>query len=366
MSLVDQQVGQLVNALDTLIALGKFEDAEKLCRSGLDLMPDNVELLVKLGGILLHHDRVEEFLIFFDRALVVEPNSAAIYNNMASAFKRQGRLDEFIAYNKKAIALDPAANLRYSNLLLAMIYAASVSPQELAATAREFGKTVADPLRRQLPLIRDKNPGRKLRIGYVSPDFRDHAVNYFFEFLLKWHDRRQFEVFGYSSTAGEDHVTARLKPKFDHWRHIKPLDDDKAADLIESDGIDILIDLAGHTANNRLLVFARKPAPVQVAWLGYPATTGMKAMDYRITDSYAEPAGLTEHLNVEALWRLPGMFCCYQAHQNSPDVIDHPPFEDNGYLTFGCFNNFAKVTDPVLEAWAQLWRRCPDHACCWK
>jgi predicted O-linked N-acetylglucosamine transferase (SPINDLY family) len=205
-----------------------------------------------------------------------------------------------------------------------------------------------------------KSPDRKVRIGYVSPDFRDHAVSYFFEFMLKWHDGQQFETFAYSGTIGEDHVTARLKLAFDHWRDIKPLSDDAAADLIEADAIDILIDLAGHTANNRLLVFARKPAPVQVTWLGYPATTGMKAIDYRITDRYAEPVGMTEHLNVETLWRLPEVFCCYGARENSPDVIDHPPFEDNGYVTFGCFNNFVKVTDPVLEAWARVMAELPD------
>jgi predicted O-linked N-acetylglucosamine transferase (SPINDLY family) len=157
-----------------------------------------------------------------------------------------------------------------------------------------------------------------------------------------------------------DEVTERLKQEFDHWRDIRHMNDDAAADLIEVDGIDILVDLAGHTGGNRLLVFARKPAPVQVTWLGHPATTGMNAIDYRITDTYAEPPGMTEHLNVETLWRLPGQFCCYQAHKNSPAVIDHPPCDDNGYVTFGCFNNFAKVTDPVLQTWARILHRVND------
>ena len=228
------------------------------------------------------------------------------------------------------------------------------SPQELAATAREFGKTLADPFMRSRPMIRDRDINRKLRVGYVSPDFREHAVNYFFEFLLKWHDREQVEIFAYSSAVLEDNTTARLKPKFDCWRNMRALSDDRAADLIEADKIDVLVDLAGHTADNRLMVFARKPAPVQITWLGYPATTGMKAMDYRISDHFAEPEGMTEHLNAETLWRLPETFCCYNGHENSPAVIDHPPFEDNGYITFGCFNNFSKVTDFVLNAWAQI------------
>jgi predicted O-linked N-acetylglucosamine transferase (SPINDLY family) len=279
---------------------------------------------------------------------------------MAVACKRQGSLDESIAYSRKALTFGTGDHGRYSNLLLAMIYAASVSPEDLTATAREFGKRLADPLLRQRPLLRNKDPERKLRIGYVSQDFRNHAVNYFLEFLPKLHDRKQFEVFAYSSAVAEDQITARLKLTFDHWRDIKPLKDDAAADIIEADQIDILIDVAGHTGYNRLLVFARKPAPIQVTWLGFPATTGMKAMDYRFTDAFAEPEGMTEHLNTETLWRLPEIFCCYGPHESNPAVIDHPPFEDNGYITFGCFNNYTKITDPVLEAWAKIMARTPD------
>jgi predicted O-linked N-acetylglucosamine transferase (SPINDLY family) len=245
-------------------------------------------------------------------------------------------------------------------MLLAMIYTASVSPEELAESSREFGRRFADPLLRTRELIRDKSPDRKLRIGYVSPDFKNHAVNYFFENLLDQHNRNDFEIYAYSNTKKEDFVTDRLKKKFDYWRDISGMNDDKAADKIESDLIDILVDIAGHTGGNRLLVFARKPAPIQVTWLGYPATTGIKAIDYRISDYYTEPKGMTEHLNTETLWRLPQIFCCYGANERSPKVIDHPPFEDNGYITFGCFNNFSKVTDPVLETWRKILEQVPD------
>jgi protein O-GlcNAc transferase len=185
-------------------------------------------------------------------------------------------------------------------------------------------------------------------------------VHYFFEPLLSLRDLGQFEIFVYSNTEMEDEVTERIKEKCDHWRDIRILNDDAVADLIERDRIDILMDISGHTGGNRLMVFARKPAPIQVTWLAYPATTGMQAVDYRITDSYAEPPGMTEQYNVEKLWRLPEIFCCYQPHENSPPVIDNPPFEDNGYITFGCFNNFAKVTDPVLETWAKIMAQVPN------
>ena len=315
---------------------------------------------ITIGIALQLQDKFDDALPCFEKAVALDPASVAACNNLGSALKDQGRLDEAIAYYKKAIALKPESDEIYSNLLLTMVYAASVSPAELAQTSREFGERLADPLLRTRALIRDSDPERKLRIGYVSPDFRNHAVNYFFEPLLQLHDRKQFEVFAYYNSNQEDAVTRRLQQEFDHWRNIRPLSNDKAADLIEEDQIDILIDLAGHTGYNRLLVFARKPAPVQVTWLGYSGTTGVKAIDYRITDVHAEPAGLTDHLNAETLWRLPEIFCCYQAHENSPAVIDHPPFEDNGSVTFGCFSNFSKVTDPVLETWAQILEQVPN------
>jgi predicted O-linked N-acetylglucosamine transferase (SPINDLY family) len=348
------------NNLGTVLkSQGKFDDAIASYKRALALKPDFGEAFNNLGNILKDMGKFDEAEACFRQAIAFKPDNVRFFNNMGSALKSQGRLDEAILSYRKALDLQSDSGLSYSNLLMAAVYAASVSPAELAATAREFGKHVADPLRRQRPFVRNRDPERKLRIGYVSPDFRNHAVNYFFEHLLRSHDRQQFEIFAYSSILQDDAVTARLKQEFDHWRNIRFLNDDKAADLIEADTIDILVDMAGHTGDNRLLVFARKPAPVQVTWLGWPATTGMKAMDYRVTDSYAEPPGMTEHLSTETLWRLPKIFCCYQAHENSPAVIDHPPFEDNGYITFGCFNSFVKVTDPVLETWTRILAQAP-------
>jgi predicted O-linked N-acetylglucosamine transferase (SPINDLY family) len=200
----------------------------------------------------------------------------------------------------------------------------------------------------------------------VSGDFKAHAVAYFAEAVLTHHDRHAFELYGYSNTATEDAVTQRLQGLFDHWRSIRTLDDDQAADLIAKDGIDILIDLSGHTADNRLLVFARKPAPIQISWLGYPNTTGLRAMNYRLTDGYAEPAGMTEQYNVETLWRLPDVFCCYTPCINNPERRHSPelnvhatPALKNGYVTFGSFNNLAKMSPPVVALWARLLQTLP-------
>jgi predicted O-linked N-acetylglucosamine transferase (SPINDLY family) len=330
----------------------QFADAANCFLSAVNLKPDFVDAYLNMARCMEKQNMLDAALACYEKALLLDPASTEARNNMGGVYMAQGRLEDAIASYKQAGFDD--------NVLLAMIYADSVSPEEIFETARQFGQRRADPLRRHRTFPNTREPDRKLRVGYISPDFRDHSVNYFFEPLLDAHDRDKFEVFGYSNVTRQDDITLRLRNKFDHWREIRKLGDDDAADLIESDKVDILVDLAGHTGDNRLLVLARKPAPVQVAWLGFPATTGMKAMDYRITDACAEPEGMTEHLNVENLWRLPTIFCCYGAPVRNIPVINHPPFEDNGYITFGCFNNFAKVTDRMLASWSEILERVPD------
>lgn len=348
------------NLATVLRAQGNLGEALTHLECAVALKPDYAEAYSNLGNVLREWGRLDDAMAYHERALALNPNSTELLNNMGNIAVSRGRPDEAIDYFKRVLALRPDFAHAYSNLLLSMVYSPSVHPEELCEATKEFGQSIADPLRRHRPFVRNTDPERKLRVGYVSPDFHEHAVNYFFEHLLWHHNRDQFEIFAYSNNSSDDSITQRLRHEFDHWREIKPLTDEAAADLIEADAIDILVDLAGHTGNNRLMVFAHKPAPIQVTWLGYPATTGIAAMDYRITDVYAEPQGMTEHLNIETLWRLPEIFCCYQAPKNGPAVIDHPPFEDNGYITFGCFNNFAKVTDPVLTTWANIMADVPE------
>ena len=284
-----------------------------------------------------------------------------LFTNLALTLEGQGKVTEAIAMYDAAIRLKLDKALIHNNLILALIYAADFPATELVRRARDFGEVFAAPLLRERRFSNVVEPDRRLRVGFVSGNFPRHSVNYFFEPLLLHLDRQQFEVFAYPNISVEDSVTARLKDSFDYWRDIRPLAyDDKAADLIEADRIDILVDLSGHMAANRLLVFARKPAPIQATWLGFTTTTGVKAIDYRITDGYVDPVGMTEHFNVETLWRLPGAFCCYEAPKNGPVAIDHPPRDDNGYVTFGCFNNFTKVSDRLLRRWAEILTRVPD------
>ena len=321
--------------------------------------PESFQLKNFLGTVYNRVLLFEEALQSFDRAIELDPNQVEGYANRATTLKNLGRTDEAIAALKKCLSMDPSLAWIYHNLLLTMIYASSVSPEELAKTCREFGDKIADPKLRERPFTNDRSTNRRLRIGYVSPDFRSHAVRYFLSPIYE-HDSEKFELFAYSKTEMQDNVTEMIKKHFDHWRDIKYLNSDDAADLIEKDKIDILVDPAGHTANNGLMIFARKPAPIQITWLGYTATTGMKAMDYRITDPYAEPVGMTEHLNTETLWRLPDIFAAYSPHEDSPSVVDKAPFEGNGYITFGCLNNFTKITDTVIQTWTKILKNTPN------
>jgi predicted O-linked N-acetylglucosamine transferase (SPINDLY family) len=338
----------------------QYEDAMRCYRQVLELDPGNISALSNMTAIFTNLGMMDKVFSMCGHILERDPENHNAHNNLAVAYKAAGNMAAAISHARRAVASAPQSAIIYSNMLLMMVYADFIPPEELAEASRGFGSQIADDIAWMKHDAINRDPARRLRIGFVSPDFFSHAVNYFFEPLLVGRSRDYFEYFAYSNVSREDDVTERLRHEFDHWRDIRFLPDEKVAEVIASDGIDILVDLAGHTANNRLLVFARKPAPVQVTWLGYPATTGMKAMDYRITDSFAEPPGMTEQWNVEELWRLPRIFCCYQPHADSPAVIDHPPFRDNGYITFGCFNNFSKVTDDTLEAWARIMVAVPD------
>ena len=222
--------------------------------------------------------------------------------------------------------------------------------------------TISMPNRSQNSANRTRilpDPERRLRIGYVSPDFRNHAVSFLLMPLLSNHDHGQVEIFCYAEVARPDDVTERLRACADVWRVTVGLTDEQMADMVRKDRIDILVDLALHTANNRLLVFARKPAPVQVTWLGYPGTTGLSTMDYRLTDPYLDPPGDNDACYSEQSIRLPDTFWCYDPQGEQPPVNELPALA-NGFITFGCLNNFCKVNDGVLGLWAKVLGAVPQ------
>ncbi len=284
---------------------------------------------------------------------------AEVYAVLGTVYKDLGFVD--LALDCYAKALDMATTLgEYQNFLYTLLYDDSLDDVEVAQQHRDWAERFADPLRPAHPLAYSRSdPDRPLRIGYVSGHFRDHAVSLFSLPMILAHDRASFHITCYSSGTVADATTDQFRQFAHEWRDISLSDDEAAAKQVREDEIDILIDLAGHIGGNRLLLFARKPAPIQMTYLGYQHTTGMEVMDYRITDTVADPPGSTDHLYVEKLLRLDPSFFVYGPSDYAPDVAP-PPVESNGYITFGCMNNPTKHGAAVVAAWAELLRTVPD------
>jgi predicted O-linked N-acetylglucosamine transferase (SPINDLY family) len=292
------------------------------------------------------------------RAIELDASYAEPHANLGNLLKDRGELDAALAEYRRAVELRPDLSLLHSNLLLALHYTLDCSPADLAREHRQWAARHVAPLAplRQ-PHANDRDPERRLRVGYVSPDFREHAVARFMLPVLERHDRADSEVFAYSDVQKPDAITAAIRGNVDRWCDVHALGDEQLADAVRRDRIDILVDLAAHSAHNRLLVFARKPAPVQVTYLAYCSTTGVDAIDYRLTDRFLDPPGGDTSHYTERSVRLPGCYWCY-----SPPAVYPAPSTERaaGPPAFGCLNNFAKVTDATLAVWAELLQRVPE------
>lgn len=344
-----------------LHAQGKLDKAIASYQQAIAINPISPEAYNNLGNIYKDQGRLDDALQCFQKTIALKPDSAEAYNNLGNVSKDQGKLDDALAYFSKTLELKPGFVDALSNWLYTALYSARFTPEELLAAHQRFAVQYEMPLKKLWqPHQNVRDPHKRLKIGYVSADFRRHPVAYFIEPVLQHHDKSHVEVFCYYNQTFYDDVTHRLKTYADHWIECRGMTDDVLAERVRADGIDILIDLAGHSAGNRLRTFMRKPAPVQATYLGYPSTTGLKSIDYRITDNYFDPVGMTEAFNTEQLWRLPDVYSCYRPRENSPEVIGHLPAEDNGFVTFGCFNNFTKVNDRVLFVWARILEKVPS------
>ena len=326
--------------------------------TALQLEPGRAEAHNVLGTALLSAGRSTDAQHHFETALNLKPMYPAAHDNLGRLLRAQGQADEAILHFRAALAQGPQSGT-HSNLLYALNFSPSLTPETLFAEHRVWNSLYATPLRAEwAPHQNDLSSTRRIRVGYVSPDFVHHAVSYFIEPILAAHSRTRFDVYCYTNALVSDYVTERLRRTSDHWRDIAGLTDKQAALLIREDRIDLLVDLAGHTARHRLLVFALKPAPVQLTWIGYPNTTGLDAIDYRLTDAVCDPPGTTEAWHSEALLRLPETFSCYQPPAESPEVRALPA-ASAGCITFGCFNHLAKIGVRVIECWAALLVRIP-------
>ncbi len=340
------------NLGNVLRELGRLEEAERNFRLAIRTRPDYAEAHGNLGIVLRGLGRLDDAERSARRAIALKPDYAEAHNDLGAALFGLGRLPEAERSYRAALALDPSLAIAQANLAYLLNCVSGRSAAEIYAEHREFARRFC-PLADTRPHRNAADPERRLRIGYVSADLRHHSVAFFIEPVLASHDHGKFEIFCYCNLTRSDSVTQRLKSCAEHWREVFALDDDALVKLIREDGIDILVDLSGLSANNRLTAFARKPAPVQVTWLGYPNTTGLAAMDYRLTDSIADPEGATERFHVEKLVRLANGFLCYRPPSDSPQVGELPSLRA-GHVTFGCFNHLPKLTPEMIALWARL------------
>ena len=335
----------------------QYKMAEDLCKGILKLGPDAflynfASVYNMMGGICENTGRVSEAVQYLRKAMKTDPNIPEIWSNLAMDLVRTGQTQEGIALLRKAARKMPENATLGSNFLLYLNYLPNVDQQMFFDEHNRWGQIHTPAGRARTSHNNVPDPGRRLRIGYISPDFHNGSVAYFFESLLDGHDNKEVEVYGYGSVKSPDQITKRLKQKFDYYRDICGLGDEMVARMIEQDRIDVLVDLAGHTNSNRLPVLTYKPAPIQVSYLGYPNTTGSKAVDYRFTDSLADLPE-SQKFYTEELIFLPEGFLCYRPPDFAPPVAPLPAVQ-KGYVTFGSFNNNCKVSPIIMELWAKI------------
>ncbi|MCC6657121.1 MAG: tetratricopeptide repeat protein [Rhodocyclaceae bacterium] len=340
-----------------LLQAGRADAAEVCFREALARPPDLAEAHCGLGIALLQQERFEQARAAFEQALALAPGLAEANFYLGNVWLERHRLAEAMAAWERALASRPDYAHALQALAMAPHYLPRAGHAGFLAAARRFAAAFSKDRQWRRNAAPPAEPERRLRIGYVSGDFFAHPVGFFLDNVLPQHDRSRFEVHCYSNYDAEDEVTARLRAAAQGWRSIAGLADGAAADLIAADGIDILIDLAGHTDRNRLALFALRPAPVQASWLGYFGTTGLEEMDYVIADRHVVPAGEEAHF-VEKIWRLPHSYLCF-APPDCAASLTPPPLAAGQPPTFGCFNNPLKLSDGVLLLWARLLRSLP-------
>jgi predicted O-linked N-acetylglucosamine transferase (SPINDLY family) len=337
---------------------GGFYDA------ALKLDPVNAEVLSALGHA--QQATPSEAVKTLQRALAFDPKLDWVYGQLGNALLPLGRLDEAEAAFQKGLALNPKSKSCRQGLvslrLTHPVYDGSAGAAEIYDLHRKWGEETIAKAGGVKPSVfaNARDPGKRLKVGYVSSDLKRHSVSFFLEPLLERHDPAAVEIFCYSGVEGHDAdtITARLKGLVGHWCEVFELSDQEFCRQVRRDGIDILIDLAGHTALNRLAAFALKPAPVTVTWLGYAATTGLPNMDWRVTDAIVDPPG-AEAFHSEKLMRLDGPFLCYRPPADAPEPPP-PPALEKGFITFGSFNNHLKINPATIAAWGRILQLVPD------
>ncbi len=338
-----------------LLSLGKSAEAIGPLQQSIAISPNNPDAYNNLANA--HRDRFEydEALAAYRQALMLDPKHARIRNNYATALHQLGLIRQAVVEFTQAIADDPLFAPSEANLALCLLSDPLATNESLMHIHQSIGRRLEEQVDVIAPRARPLD-GRKLRVGYVSGDLRKHSVAYFIEAVLRHHDRSAFEIVAYYSHPTKDDVSLRLGKYVNVWNDVAGLTDAELAQKIANDQIDVLVDLSGHTTASRLGAFARKPAPVQMTWIGYPSTTGLSTVDYRIVDAITDPEG-SEVNCTEQLVRLAKTFLCFTPPEDAPPVALRT---SKSGITFGCFNALHKISEPTLDLWIEILTRLPE------
>jgi protein O-GlcNAc transferase len=343
-----------------LRSLGRFEAAIALGRRVVTQYPDSPFAHHLLGLALLDHQQADQALASLRRAIELEPGFADAHSDLGTALGDVGRAGEGLESYRRALELEPERSLTRSNVVYVMPFVPGTGERAVLAEARAWGRRFADPLMPDAPRHdQSRDPERRLRVGYVSPHFSGHCQSFFTTPLFAHHQREEVEVYAYAAVGHPDSFTDMLRSTVDVWRDVSRLSLTEVAEQVRADRIDVLVDLTMHMQKGMLEVFAHRPAPVQICWLAYPGTTGVRAIDYRITDRYLDPPELGDGPYSERSVVLPETFWCYDPLTSEPEPGELPAFA-NGYVTFGCLNHFRKLNDDVFELWAAVLAEVPD------
>ena len=340
----------------TLKKLGRLKEAEASVRQAIKLKPDYAKAHNNLGTTLKELGRLDEAEASYRKVIELKPDLAEAHNNLGVMLKELDRLEEAETSYTQAIVLKPDYAEAHSNLLF--LYSGFMyESSHYLKKAREYGQQIAKSVASKYSTWLCVGNTKILRVGMVSGDLKNHPVGYFLEEFLNQLGKFDFELYAYTTKSNEDDLTLRIKPGFTRWKSLVGISDVDAADRIYNDGIHILIDLSGHTAQNRLPIFAWKPAPVQISWLGYFASTGVAEIDYILGDPYVTPTEEANHFN-EKIWQLPESYICFTEPEVDIDVVSLPAL-DKKRITFGCFNKIARITDPVVRVWSEILHAVP-------
>jgi predicted O-linked N-acetylglucosamine transferase (SPINDLY family) len=344
----------------TLHALGQYNDAAATCRRAIFLQPNFAEAHDNLGNALYELGQFDEAIISYSRALTINPQFAEAHNNLGCALKDSMQFSKALNSYRAALQINPNYSIAHSNLLFCLNHSETLDAQALFSEHLNFAKQFETPLRPNWPQHNNlRDPDRCLQVGFVSGDLRKHPVVDFLEpVLAQLALHPKLSLHAYYNHAVEDNVSQRLRKYFARWYSVIGLSDNELAKKIQTDNIDMLYDLSGHTGKNRLVTFSHKPAPVQISWIGYPNTSGLNAMDYYQSDSFFFPDHRFDNQFTEKIVRLPAS-SVFLPSEYSP-LVNTLPALSNGYMTFGSFNRVSKISRSVVALWSQLLRALPN------